>query len=59
MMAKKNKIPTGVIITAIAALTIIQIAAMFFGINGGLRTVIVGTICVATGLAIPLDKIIK
>lgn len=38
-----------VVITAILALLAIQIAAMRYGVNGTLRTFIVGAICALAG----------
>ena len=54
-----KKIDKSVIITSVIALAAMQIAAMYFGINGTFRTIIVGTICAIVGVTIPLDKIIK
>ena len=42
-----------VVIVAIFVLCIIQLAAMYFGINGTLRTLIVGAICGLAGWRIP------
>ncbi|KKN36386.1 hypothetical protein LCGC14_0774240 [marine sediment metagenome] len=45
-----------VILGAIVCLTIIQIAAMHYGINGTLRTAIVGIIAGLVGYAIPTKE---
>ena len=54
-----KKIKTSVIVTAIISLTIIQLAAMYYGINGTLRTVIVGIVAALAGFAFPSKKILK
>jgi len=53
------KIDKSVMITAIIALSVIQIAAMFFEINGTFRTYIVGAILLILGVSIPKEVIIK
>ena len=45
-----------VVITAIIALLIIQILAIKYGINGGLRTLIVGVIAGLAGWRIPIGN---
>ena len=59
MTTKKKPIDWKVIVGAIASLTIIEIFAMMNGINGTLRTFIVGAICVLAGLSLPQLKIKK
>lgn len=46
-----------VVITAIIVLCIIQLAAMYFGINGTFRTMVVGAICGLAGWRIPVKEI--
>lgn len=58
-MAKIQKIDWRIIAVAIVGLTVIEVAAMFNGINGALRTVVVGAIAAMAGLVIPFDKYIK
>jgi len=50
---KKNKIPKEVVMTGIAALTLIEITALYNGIDGVLLSSIVGIIALAIGVAIP------
>jgi len=54
-MAKKKQksIDWRIIVTGIFCLTLIEIVAMCFGINGTLRTTIVGAILLAIGIIIP------
>jgi len=54
-----NKINWKLVAVGIVCLTIIQVCAMFNGINGTFRTLIVGLIAVAIGITLPLDKFIK
>lgn len=56
-MITKKKIDWRILAIAILCLTAIEIAAMFRGINGTLRTFIVSAICLMAGLSMP--KIIK
>ena len=48
--------PNPVVITAIIVLCIIQLAAMYFGINGTLRTIIVMIIAGLAGWRIPTES---
>ncbi len=49
---KTNK----VVIVAILSLVVVQIAAMYYGINGTFRTMIVGAIAGLAGWRIPNEK---
>jgi len=53
------KVDKSIVITAIVGLVIIETLAMYFGINGTLRTAIVAIIAAAAGLGIDTKKIIK
>lgn len=55
---KKESIDWRIVIVAIVCLAVINIAGMHYGINGGLRTLIVGVIAALCGVAIP-SQIIK
>jgi len=55
---KKESIDWRIIIVALVCLTIINVAGMYYGINGGLRTLIVAIIAALCGVAIP-SQIIK
>ena len=48
-----------IVITAIITLGIVQVAAMFFGINGTVRTIIFTMIGTLAGLSMPIPKILK
>ncbi len=48
-----------IIITAIICLTILEIVAMFNGINGTMRTIIFSMIAGLTGLSLPQLKLMK
>ncbi len=48
-----------IIITAIICLTILQICAMYYGINGTVRTIIFTMIGLLAGLSLPQLKIMK
>jgi len=54
-----KKIDKSIIITAIITLGVIEAVAMCFGINGTLRTLIIGAICALSGLAINTEKFLK
>ena len=56
-MAKQNN--TTVVVSAIAALVVIECTAMYFGFNGTLRIMIVGAIAALAGLVLPTPKILK
>lgn len=55
---KKESIDWRILITAIIVLGIIEVVAMNFGINGGVRTLIVGIIALIAGVSVP-SKLIK
>jgi len=57
MMTKQ--IHWSISIVAIICLTIIEIFAMYHGINGTMRSIIFAIIAGIVGLTIPLDKFIK
>ena len=46
-------------IVAILCLTVIEIFAMHYGINGLMRSIIFAIIAGIVGISIPLDKFIK
>lgn len=52
----KTKIKTSVVITGLVCLTLIQFAAMYFGIDGWLRATIAAIIAAAIGVAVPTPK---
>ena len=54
-----NKIHWSISIVAIVCLTIIEIFAMHYGINGLMRSCIFALIAGIVGITIPLDKFIK
>jgi len=55
----KNEIPWKLVAVGIGCLTIIQIVAMMYGINGTFRTMIAIVIAAAIGVTVPLDKFIN
>ena len=56
MMAKK-KIPTEVVVAAIAGLVVIECVAMYLGHNGLLRSTIVAVIAGLAGFTLPQLKL--
>lgn len=61
-MAKKktnHRVDRNVLIAIVLGLVVIEISAMRYGINGGLRTLIVSILALMAGIAIPYQKIIK
>ena len=58
-MAKKRKVSIDwkIIATGIICLTLIEIFAMSHGINGALRTTIVGAILLTIGITIPKPRL--
>ena len=55
----KQKIDYRIAITAILCLTALELAAMHYGINGTMRTIIFSLIAGITGLTMPTPKILK
>jgi len=55
----KKPIDWKIIVGAIAGLTLIELVAMHYGINGTMRTFIVGAICALAGLSLPQIKFKK
>ena len=55
----ETKIHWSISIVAIICLTVIELFAMHYGINGLMRSVIFAIIAGIVGLTIPLDKFIK
>lgn len=53
-MEKKKEVNANVIIVGIAALTILEVCALFNGVNGVLFTGVVAVIAAAIGVAIPI-----
>ena len=54
-----EKIDKNIVIVAIVCLAVMQIFAMHYGINGTLRTIIVGVIAALAGLTIPSEKLYR
>ena len=48
-----------IVIMAILCLTLLEIFAMFFGINGTMRTIIFTMIGTLAGISLPTPKFIK
>ena len=48
-----------IVITAIVCLTLMELAAMHYGINGTVRTVIFSMIAALAGITIPQPKFLK
>ena len=59
MTKKKQKVDKSVLITTIIGLVILEIAAMQYGINGTMRTIIFSIIALICGISIPTEKVIK
>ena len=53
---KKQKVDWRISIAAIVCLTILEIAAMVYGINGTMRTVIFSLIALIVGVQLPQFK---
>ena len=49
----------GIVITAIVCLTVLELMALYKGINGSLFTIIVAVVAGLAGLVIPTPKILK
>ena len=58
IVKKKLRMDWRIVVTAILALTVLEIYALSRGINGILLTVIVGAICAIAGVAIPTPKVL-
>ncbi len=58
MTIKKDK-KKGIVITAIVCLTLLELAALYKGINGSLFTIIVAVVAGLAGLVLPTPKILK
>ena len=58
MKVIKDKADWRVLIAAIGILGAIEIFAIIYGVNGTLRTIIVGAICLIAGVVVP-SSIIK
>lgn len=54
-----KKIDKSIVICAIISLSILEICAMYFGINGTMRTIIFTIIAGLAGLSLPTPKILK
>lgn len=48
-----------IVITAIVCLSILEVCAMFFGVNGTMRTIIFTMIGTLAGLSMPIPKFLK
>jgi len=59
MTTKKASVDWRVMMTGIAALTIIEIVALCNGINGSLMTIVLMIIAASIGVSIPKEKIYK
>ncbi len=56
---RKEKMKTGIVITAIVCLTLLELAALYQGINGSLFTIIIAVVAGLAGLVLPTPKILK
>lgn len=54
-----NKVDKKIVITAIICLTVLELAAMYYGINGTMRTIIFTLIGSLAGLSLDVPKILK
>ena len=61
MMANQftKKTDRKIVITTIICLSLLEIAAMYFGINGTMRTIIFTMIGTLAGLSLPIPTILK
>ena len=57
MTKQKLKVDFRVSIAAILCLTVLQISAMYYGINGTMRTIIFSMIALIVGIQLPQFKI--
>jgi len=55
----KEKVDKEIVIAAIFGLVILEICAMYFGINGTMRTIIFTMIGTLAGLSMPTPEIFK
>lgn len=55
-MMKKQEVDKSIVIAAIFCLTLLEICAMYFGINGTFRTIIFTAIAALAGIAMPTPK---
>ena len=55
----KNKIHTSVVLTAIGCLTLLEIIALYKGIDGTLFSIIIAAIAGLAGLVIPTPKFLQ
>ena len=56
---KKKNIDKEVVIAVVIAILIIQIAAMYFGINGTFRTFCIGLLALIAGVVTPKEVFTK
>ena len=56
-MTKKKTIDFRVICVGIICLTVLEVVAMCYGINGTVRTIVIALIAAAIGVTIPTPKI--
>lgn len=54
----KEKVDRSIVITAIIGLVVLQLAAMNYGVNGTMRTIIFTMIGTLAGLSIPTPTIL-
>ena len=54
-----DKINWELVATGIICLSVMEIFAMYHGINGTMRTIVFSIIAAAIGLTIPFEKVIK
>ena len=59
MTKKKEKVDSNIIITAIIAVTVIEIVALCLGYNGTLQKICFALIAGLAGIVIPTPKILK
>jgi len=56
-MKKKQKIDVRVIVTAMMCITLLELYALYQGINGLLLTSVIAILAVIAGVAIPTPKL--
>jgi len=56
---KKIKVKTSVIITGMCCISILEIVALFKGIDGTLFATVIGALCLLSGLVIPTPRILQ
>lgn len=54
-----EKVDKKIVMTAIVCLSVMEVCAMYFGINGTMRTIIFTLIAGLAGLSMPIPSILK